>query len=118
MDPLEIVVLDGPKKFTYIITLLSSKEREQVQGVLLKNLDVFSWSHLDMVGIDPILASHKLNIVYATKPIRHKVRCFHPDRHQIIQTEVDNLLKAGFIKEIKYLEWLANMVVVPKEGSK
>ena len=104
VDPLEIVVLDGPKKFTYVSTLLSSKEREQVQGVLLKNLDVFTWSHLDMVGIDPILASHKLNIVYVAKPVRQKVRHFHPDRHQIIQTKVDNLLKAGFIREIKYLE--------------
>ena len=44
--------------------------------------------------------------------------CFHPDRHQVIQAEVDNLLKAGFIKENKYLEWLANVVVVPKKGGK
>ena len=42
MDPLEIVVLDEKEKFTYVNTLLSSKEREKVQGVLLKNLDVFA----------------------------------------------------------------------------
>ena len=42
VDPPEIVVLDGPEKFTYFSTLLSGKEREQVQGVLLKNLDVFA----------------------------------------------------------------------------
>ena len=71
-----------------------------------------------MVGIDPILASHKLNIVHTAKPIRQKVRRFHPDRHQIIQTEVDNLLKVGLIREIKYPEWLANVVVVPKKGGK
>ena len=70
MDPLEIVVLDGPEKVTYVSSLLSSKEREYVQGVLLKNLDVFGWSHLDMVGIDPVLASHKLNIVHAANPVR------------------------------------------------
>ena len=46
------------------------------------------------------------------------MRRFHLDRHQIFQTEVDNLLKAGFIREIKYLEWLANVVVVPKKGGK
>ena len=39
-------------------------------------------------------------------------------RHQIIQAKVDNLLKAGFIKEVKYPEWLANVVVVPKKGAK
>ena len=31
---------------------------------------------------------------------------------------MDNLLKVGFIKEVKYSEWLANMVVVPKKGGK
>ena len=55
-----------------------------------------------MVGIDPILAFHKLNIVHVAKPVRQKVRRFHPDLHQIIQTKVDNLLKAGFIRETKY----------------
>ena len=63
-------------------------------------------------------ASHKLNVVPFARPIRQRVRRFHPDRHQVIQAEVDNLLKAGFIKEVKYLEWLANVVVVPKKGGK
>ena len=57
-----------------------------------------------MVGIDPTLASHKLNIIATAKPVRQKIRRFHPDRHQIIQTKVDNLLSAGFIKEVKYPE--------------
>ena len=71
-----------------------------------------------MIGINLTVASHKLNIVPAAKLVRHKVRCFHPDRHQIIQTEVDNLLRAGFIRELKYFEWLANVVVLPKKGGK
>ena len=71
-----------------------------------------------MVGINLTVAAHKLNIIPMAKPIRQKVRRFHPDRHQIIQTEVDNLLRESFIREVKYLEWLANMVVVPKKGGK
>ena len=31
---------------------------------------------------------------------------------------MDNLLKVGFIREVKYFEWLANVVVVPKKGRK
>ena len=31
---------------------------------------------------------------------------------------MDNLLRVGFIKEVKYPEWLANVVVVPKKGGK
>ena len=69
-------------------------------------------------GIDPTLASHKLNVIAITKLVRQKIRRFHPDRHKIIQTEVDNLLSVGFIKEVKYFKWLANVVVIPKKGGK
>ena len=44
------------------------------------------------------------------------MRRFHPNYHQIILTEVDNLLRVSFIKELKYPEWLTNVVVVPKKG--
>ena len=118
MDPLEAVALEGSEKFTYVSTLLSSEEKEQLRRVLLGNADVFIWSHLDMAGISLTLASHKLNIIATTKPVRQKIRRFHPNRHQIIQTEVDNLLSVGFIREVKYHEWLANVVVVPKKGGK
>ena len=46
------------------------------------------------------------------------MRCFHLDRHQVIQVDVDNIFRAGFIREIKYSEWLANVVVVLKKGGK
>ena len=71
-----------------------------------------------MVRINSTVASHKLNIFLAAIPIRQKVRRFHLDHHQIIQTDVDNLLGAGFIREVKYPKWLANVVVVPKKGGK
>ena len=71
-----------------------------------------------MAGINPVHASHKLNVIPSARPVRQKVRCFHLDGHQIIQVEVNNLLKARLIREIKYPEWLANVVVVPKKGSK
>ena len=71
-----------------------------------------------MVRINPTVASHKLNIISTAKPMRQKVRHFHLDHHQIIQTEVDNLLRAGFIREVKYPEWIVNVVVVPKKGGK
>ena len=71
-----------------------------------------------MVGINSTVSSHKLNIFPTAKLVRHKVRRFHPTRHQIIQTEVEYLLRAGFIREVKCPEWVANVVVVPKKGGK
>ena len=71
-----------------------------------------------MIRINSTVASHKLNIIPVARPVRQKMRHFHPDCHQIIQTKVDNLLRAGFIREVKYPEWLAKAVVVPKKGGK
>ena len=71
-----------------------------------------------MPRISPIHASHKLNVTPFAKLVRQKVRCFHPNRHLVIQTEVDNLLHNGFIRVVKYPEWLDNVVVVPKKGNR
>ena len=118
MDPLESVVLDGLEKFTYVSSLLSSEEKKQLQRVLLRNIDVFTWNHSDMIEIDMTLTFHKLNIIPIARSVIQKMRRFHPDCHKIIQTEVDNLLGESFIREVKYPEWLANVVVVPKKGGK
>ena len=118
VDPLETTPLDGPDRCIYVSTHLFEKEKAQLCQVIQLNADVFAWTHADMTGISPAHASHKLNVVPSAKSIRQKVRRFHPDRHLVIQTEVDNLLHNGFIRAIKYPEWLANMVVVPKKGNK
>ena len=118
VNPLESMSLAKLDKSTYISSLLSSAEKEQIQQVLLRNMDVFAWTHSNMASINPIHTSHKLNVIPSARPVRQKVRHFHPDRHQVIQTEVDNLLEAGFIREIKYPEWLANVVVVLKKDEK
>ena len=76
---------------------------------------MFTWTHADMIGISPTHASHRLNVAPFAKSVRQKVRCFHPDLHLVIQTEVDNLLQNGFIRAVKYPDWLANVVVVPKK---
>ncbi|RVW38633.1 Transposon Ty3-I Gag-Pol polyprotein [Vitis vinifera] len=62
--------------------------------------------------------SHPLYISSNARPIRQKVRRFHPDRQTIIRNEVDKLLEAGFIREVDYPDWLANVVVVPKKEGK
>ena len=118
VDPLESMLIDGPDRWTYVSSLLTEEERARLQEVFKVNVDVFAWTHLDMSGIRPVNTSYKLNVLPSTRPVWQRVRRFHPDRHQIIQAEVDNLVKARFIREVKYLEWLANVVVVPKKRGK
>lgn len=71
-----------------------------------------------MTEIHPSITSHRLNILPSSRPIGQKVQPFHPDRQKVIQDEVDKLLAVGFIWEVKYPDWLANVVVVPKKGGK
>ena len=71
-----------------------------------------------MLGIHLSVASHKLNVISSSHPIWQKIQCFHPDRQRIFQTKIDKLLMAEFIREVKYPNWLANVVVVPKKNGK
>ena len=57
-----------------------------------------------MVGVDLTMSYRKLNTIPTARLVRQKVRRFHSDRNQIIQKEADNLLRAGFIKEVKHPE--------------
>ncbi|KAL2250206.1 UNVERIFIED_CONTAM: Retrovirus-related Pol polyprotein from transposon [Sesamum indicum] len=47
-----------------------------------------------------------------------KKRSFGSDKNEIIRKEVDKLLKAGYVSEIQYTDWLSNVVVVPKSSGK
>ena len=71
-----------------------------------------------MSEILPSVASHRLNVLATSKPVRQKIRRFHPDKQKVIQEEMEKLLEAGFIREVEYPEWLSNVVMVPKKGGK
>ena len=73
--------------------------------------------HFDTPRTHLSIASHRLNVFPSSRPVRQKIRRFHSDRQKIIQKEVDKLLVVGFIREVEYLDWWENVVVVPqKEG--
>ncbi|KAL5577628.1 hypothetical protein UlMin_019327 [Ulmus minor] len=67
-----------------------------------------------MPGIDPKVIVHRLNIDPSFRPVKQKRRTFNAERYMAINTEVDKLLKADFIREANYPEWIANVVLVKK----
>ncbi|RVW84285.1 hypothetical protein CK203_036594 [Vitis vinifera] len=80
-----------------------------MQNILRQNHDIFAWAHSDMKGIHPSIASHRLNVFSTARPVRQKIRRFHPDRQKVIRNEIDKLLESGFIREVAYPDWLANV---------
>ena len=71
-----------------------------------------------MGGIDPTVITHRLNVSPSFKPIKQKRRSFARERQKAINEEVGKLLQAGAIREVEYLEWLANVVLVKKANGK
>src|SRR5215216_1165306 len=67
-----------------------------------------------MPGIPRRLAEHSLNIIKGLKPVKQSLRRFSEPKQQAMGEELAKLLEAGFIREIKYPNWLTNLVMVPK----
>ena len=98
---------------------LASQQICQALPLFLKmNQDVFAWSHDDMPGIDPSVIVHKLNVNPASSPIQQKKRVFALERDKAIAEKVRKLLEVGFIQEVYYPDWLANVVMVKKANGK
>ena len=119
MDPLQAIqISEKGTHLTYISSLLTPEETRNIQDTLRQSHDVFAWAHYDMKGIHPSIVSHRLNVLPTARLVWQRVRRFHPDRQKIIRDEIDKLLEAGFIREVEYPNWLANVVVVPKKEGK
>ena len=107
-----------PKHLVYIGSKLAEGIRNPLISFLEQNMEVFSWKQEDMGGVDLIMITHKLNINPSFKSVKQKRRSFAPKRQKTINEEVGKLLQANEIREVKYPEWLANVVLVKKANGK
>ena len=71
-----------------------------------------------MPSIPASIIQHHLKVDPERKPIEQRRRVFAPERNKTIMDEVDKLLVAYFIREVYYLEWLDNAVIVKKTNKK
>ena len=118
-EELELVQLDdNPKHLAYIGSKLAEDLRSLLIHFLRQNKEVFAWKQEDMGGIKPAIITHRLNVNPSFKPVKQKRRSFAPERQKAINKEVGKLLQADAIREVEYLEWLANVVLVKKTNGK
>ena len=118
-EELEPVQLDDhPEHLAYIGSKLAEDLRSLLIHFLRQNKDVFTWKQEDMGGIDPAIITHILNVSPSFKPVKQKRRSFAPKRQKAINEKVSKLLQADAIREVEYLEWLANVVLVKKANNK
>ena len=79
---------------------------------------MFAWSLEDMPRSPLNVIQHRLNVDPKMKLVQQRRRVFAPERNKVVMDEVNKLLTANFIKEVYYLEWLANVVMVKKANGK
>ena len=120
MEELQDVFLD--EEHLDRITRIGMQANLSVQKRLIlflkNNLDIFAWSHEDMSVIDPKIMVYQLNISPPFPPVRQRKRVFAQERDKAIAKEVHKLLDTGFIREVYYPEWLANVVMVKNANRK
>ena len=113
----DVPLIEGDQmRYLKVGSKLTEGLRRRLIDFLRSSSDCFAWSHADMPGIYPEIIMHKLQVDPLHQHVRQKRRKFAPERDAIINDEVKSLLDGGFVREVQYPEWLANVVVVKKKN--
>ena len=78
--------------------------------------DVFAWSYKEMPGLDPKVAVHQLAVKNGARLVKQAQRRLRPELVPLIENEVNKLIGAGFIREVKYPTWISSIVPVRKKN--
>ncbi|KAM1356465.1 hypothetical protein ACFX2I_030545 [Malus domestica] len=109
---------DYPYRMVKIGTTLSPSIRLALISFLQESTKVFAWSYEDMSGISPDIICRRLSIDPKTKPVKQKRRSYDAERYEAMKAEVEKLKGIGFVREVNYPKWVANVVLVKKNPTK
>ena len=94
------------------------QEKEELVEFLRRNVDVFAWDAYEAPRVDPNFICHHLNVNPSITPKKQSPRHSSKENADTIRDKVMKLKQAGAIKEVFYLKWLTNNVVVKKRNGK
>ena len=95
-----------------------NKDKVEMILLLVQNVDVFAWSPYEVPKVDLEFIVHQLNVDPSYPPKKQKSKRLVKEHVEAVRQEVKRLKVARAIKEVFFLEWLANTVVVKKKKSK
>ncbi|KAA3480927.1 RNA-directed DNA polymerase (Reverse transcriptase), Ribonuclease H-like protein [Gossypium australe] len=116
-ETVEVVTLEEGKSVK-IGTCIPEEMKRDLVDLLQEFKDVFAWSYQDMPGLSTDIVVHRFPIKEDCKPVQQMLRRTMPDIVLKIKEKVKKQFDARFLQEIKYLEWIANIVPVPKKDGK
>ena len=100
----------------FISAHLSLDKEETYVQLLQEYRDVFAWTYKEMPGLDPKVAVHHLAVKRGVRPVKQTQRRFRPDLVPLIEAEINKLIEANFIREVKYPTWISSIVPVRKKN--
>ncbi|KAL2541734.1 Ribonuclease H [Abeliophyllum distichum] len=77
---------------------LEEKMKEELKQFIRENIDIFAWKHSDMVGINPSMACHALNVDPKVRSKIQKRRPLSAERYGALKEEVDKLMMLFSLK--------------------
>jgi hypothetical protein len=90
----------------------------ELLSFLDKNSDVFVWQTSYLPGVSRSIIEHWLQVNPCTKSEKQRLNKMSDEKGATTKSEVQRLLEAGFIREVQYPSWLANVVMVKKKNDK
>ena len=110
---------EGENEKTIKIGVNFPKDMKHELIVLLKEFkEIFAWSYYDMPGLDTEIVVHRIPVKLECLPMRQALRRMKFEIIFKIKKEVEKQLKAGFLTIIAYLDWIVNIIPVPKKDGK
>jgi hypothetical protein len=91
---------------------VSQQEQAELLAFLDKNNDVFTWSTSDLVGVSRDIIEHRLQVSPCAKLKKQKLGKTLKEKVEAAKVKVQRPLDTGFMREVAYPQWLANILMV------
>ena len=115
---IRIKILPNVDRYFQVRASMTNEDKVEMLLFLMRNVDMFAWSMYKVPGVDPEFIVHKLNVDLSFPPKKQKPRRLAKEHIEAVRQEVGKLKDAEVIKEIFFLDWLANTMVVRKKNGK
>ncbi|KAF7154367.1 hypothetical protein RHSIM_Rhsim01G0137700 [Rhododendron simsii] len=118
-DPLKDfnVGTEGDPKILHVCAALPDEIKDRLKYLLSEFKDCFAWDYPDMPDLNRSLVEHKIPIKKDFVPYQQIPRQMTPEVQREVKKEMERLFKAKFIRPVKYVEWISNIVpVINKNG--
>ncbi|GKA05002.1 reverse transcriptase domain-containing protein [Tanacetum coccineum] len=116
IDTEEKIVIDDeyPEQKVTIGRQLPTRIKMRLRDLLRAHADVFSWTTARIIRVPRTLiieeetfsTEHQLNVFNHPEPVKQKKRSLASERNKDVCTQVEELVEAGVLREVKYQTWI------------